>query len=407
MRLIFILILVAVQITLFWITFGHYRTTGKPRWMLALLSVALLATTAPLFGILLWRVHLQQLPEVLIYAGVYPFYLWHFASVIVFLFWLISQLVRAPLAAVRLIFGTRSASRQGARSAPDDPPRQFYDSRRRIFLRQGFAASAGVLFTGAAYSAYRTDEYEVNSVSMPVKGLPPEFEGFSIALISDIHSSVFMLKEQMQEYAAVVNSLGADLIAVPGDFVNSELDEVYPFAEAFSGLSAPYGVYGVLGNHDFYTKQVGIVAAEVEQCGITLLRNRHVIIEKGGKQLALLGIDDATTFRYSIPYFERASQGVPAGIPRVLLSHRPNFFDHAAVRNVDVTLAGHTHGGQVVLGKLGEQMLTPAGFASKYLAGLYAKGGSQLYVSRGIGTVGVPFRFNCPPEITKVVLTRS
>src|SRR5205823_5243254 len=119
-----------------------------------------------------------------------------------------------------------------------------------------------------------------------------EFIGFTIALLSDVHSSVFMTKETMLRYARAANSLGADMIAVVGDFVNSRVDEVYPFAEAFSELKARDGVYGVLGNHDYYSRDVETVARNVNECGIKLLINDRVTLERQHKKLYLLGADD-------------------------------------------------------------------------------------------------------------------
>jgi predicted MPP superfamily phosphohydrolase len=345
-----------------------------------------------------------MLPHWVIYATIYPLYIYHCSSVLLLLGLALVQIVRAPVSITKFMLRKRN------QDAPlPAPPAGAYshDPRRRVFLRQSVAASAGIIFAGSAYATYRCDDYEIDEITIPVAGLPEAFQGFTIALISDIHSSVFMLKEQMMEYARVVNSFGADLIAVPGDFVNSMLEEVYPFAEAFSSLRAPYGVFGVLGNHDYYTRKVDAVAAEVEQCGIKLLRNTHTVLERNGQKIALVGIDDSSSFRVSIPAYQRAARGIADGIPKVLLCHRPIFFDKAADRGVQVMLAGHTHGGQVVLARIGDRTISPLGITSRYIAGLYERDGSRLYVSRGVGTVGVPYRLNCPPEVTKITLTKA
>jgi predicted MPP superfamily phosphohydrolase len=401
------LILIAVQLLLYWIYHRHLRESKASRRQHLIAVAGVAFGTLPIITFFVFNLRLQLFPHALIDALVYPVYLWHFSSLVILLLWLVTQIVAVPASLVRVIsakrHGTENTARPGGPSSWTLP----YDSKRRVFLRKGLAASAGIVFAGTAYAAYRTDEYEITEITIPVHNLPAPFSGFTIALISDIHSSVFMLKEQMQEYAAVVNSLGADLIAVPGDFVNSMLEEVYPFAEAFSSLRAPSGVYGVLGNHDFYTHQVGAVAHQVEQCGITLLRNRHIMLERGGAKIALIGIDDTSSFKYSIPYFNQAHYAIPEGTARVLLCHRPIFFDHAATRNVELMLSGHTHGGQVVFGRFGGETITPAGLASRYIAVLYTKGTAQMYVSRGVGTVGVPFRLNCPPEVTKVTLVTA
>jgi predicted MPP superfamily phosphohydrolase len=397
--------LVIVQAALYWIVSRHLRHSGEPRWIRSFALTALGVTSVPVLVFALWEIRLQLLPHWVIYASIYPLYLWHCSSVLLLLAWIVGQVVKAPVMITRFMLRKRNGTDPApASAAPQSGP---VDPRRRVFLRQSVAASAGLIFAGSAYATYRSDDYEVNEITIPVVGLPEAFHGFSIALISDIHSSVFMLKEQMQEYAAVVNSLGADLIAVPGDFVNSMLDEVYPFAEAFATLRAPYGVFGVLGNHDFYTRQVNAVAAEVSQCGIRLLRNENVAIERGGAQISLVGIDDASSFRASIPFYERATAGVSGAVSKILLCHRPIFFDQAASRGVGLMLAGHTHGGQVVFGRVGDRTFTPVGISSRYIAGLYEKEASKMYVSRGVGTVGIPLRINCPPEVTKVILSKA
>jgi predicted MPP superfamily phosphohydrolase len=216
-----------------------------------------------------------------------------------------------------------------------------------------------------------------------------------------------MQRDQMEQYAKMVNGLKADMIAVTGDFVNSSVQEVYPFATAFSLLHAQDGVYGVLGNHDYYTRQVETVAKEVSDCGIRLLRNEHLVIERNGHGVCLVGVDDVGTRKRAGNYFDQALLDSKSGMTRILLCHRPYFFDEAKARDIDLTLSGHTHGGQIVFVRLGNDIIAPARIASPYVAGLYSQGRSHMYVSRGVGTVGVPIRINCPPEITKIVLKRS
>jgi hypothetical protein len=248
---------------------------------------------------------------------------------------------------------------------------------------------------------------EITTAEFAIPDLPPQLSGFTIALISDIHSSVFMGRSEMDRYVDVVNSLGADMIAVPGDFVNSLNEEVYPFAESFSGLRAPYGIYGVMGNHDFFALDPELVAREVDGCGVRLLRNEKVIIEKNGGQMCLLGIDDTGRPQRASERIETALGHTPPGIPKILLCHRPYFLQQAAEKSIHLVLSGHTHGGQLVFGQLGDTVLAPASLASRYIWGKYRINGTHMYVSRGIGTVGIPIRVNCPPEVTKITLTRA
>src|SRR5262249_5781806 len=157
---------------------------------------------------------------------------------------------------------------------------------------RGMTVLAGAAFSGSAVGALGKDRFEVTNLEVPIPDLPPELSGFSIALASDIHSSVFMTRETMDRYVSALNEMKAECVAVTGDFVNSMVDEVYPFAEAFSRLRAPQGVYGVLGNHDYYTRDVDAVAREVVDCGIRLLLNERITIQRGNARLHLLGVDD-------------------------------------------------------------------------------------------------------------------
>jgi len=248
------------------------------------------------------------------------------------------------------------------------------------------------------------EECDITEQEMRIPGLPPEWDGFTIGLVTDIHSSVYMRKREMDEYVRRLNDLGTDMIVVGGDFVNSAVDEVYPFAEAFSKLHAPMGVFGVLGNHDYYSGEPETVARVASEAGIRMMRDESITLTRHGRDLLLIGVDDAGTPTAATKKIRQATANLPEHTARVLLCHRPYFFKYAASLGIDVMLSGHTHGGQLVFGKIGNTAFTPATLASPYVSGLYQNGSAQMYVSRGIGTVAVPVRINCPPELTRIVL---
>ncbi len=288
---------------------------------------------------------------------------------------------------------------------------------RRQFLWNGGLAVAGLATSVTALRAMEsTDDFTQERVVVKIPNLPEALKGTTIALISDIHSSVFMTRSDMERYVTALNGMKADIIVVAGDFVNSKLQEVYPFAEAFSRLRAPLGVYGVTGNHDYYTGEIAKVVSEVENCGIRLLHNENLAVEKGGEKLYLLGMDDADIYDIK-PYLasgksergtiENLTSGIPNGAPTLFLCHKPYPFEEYSQLGVDLMLSGHTHGGQVVLAQLDNVNVSFASLASSYVAGLYGSRSnrrSQMYVSRGVGTVGIPMRLNCPPELTHIVL---
>jgi predicted MPP superfamily phosphohydrolase len=288
---------------------------------------------------------------------------------------------------------------------------------RRRFLQTSALAATGIVTSASTLSAMKaTGEYRLERIVMKVPNLPEALKGTTIAIISDIHSSVFMTRDEMERYAREVNNLKADMIFVLGDFVNSKLREVYPFAEAFDTLHAPYGVYGITGNHDYYTGEIETVCKEVSQAGIRLLRNENLAIEKNGEKLWLLGIDDGDVYDVK-PYIqtgrsprgtiENMMKGVPEGAPKLFLCHKPYPFEEYSQLGLTAMFSGHTHGGQVVIAQLDNINLSFASLASRYVAGLYrsrTNPAAQLYVTRGVGTVGIPLRLNCPPELTHVVL---
>jgi uncharacterized protein len=274
---------------------------------------------------------------------------------------------------------------------------------RRAFLKTGAIGLASIAFIGSSYSIAHTDDYDLIQRTIKITNLPEEFRGFTIGLLSDIHSSVFMNRKDMDEYVNAMNALKTDIIFVTGDFVNSKTEEVYPFAESFSKLNAPYGVYGVLGNHDYFA-DVDTVAREVDGCGVKLLRNDAVKITKGGAFINLVGVDDIGRGVKPVEYLSRALNGVRNEMPRILLCHKPYFMDDYSDNRFDLVLSGHTHGGQIVFAKINDTYITPASLFSRYVWGLYKKNGTQMYVNRGIGSVGLPFRVNCPPEVTKLTL---
>ena len=378
------------------------------RLVLSVITGLFASFSAALFvGVFFGRMG-SAFPSWLVSALARPFYIWLGGTIglgLVLLVWLVvSSPVRLAGALLRWIPLTAGVYRnvRGHRAAVK------FNAARRAFLLRGAEGIAAASFGGSAYGIFQGREgFQRTDTAIELNNLPAGLDGFTIALVSDIHSSSFMTKDQMDVYCRGVMSLGADLIVVPGDFVNSQTDEVYPFAESFGALRAPSGVFGVMGNHDFYAGDPERVAREVNACGIRLLRNDGVVLARGGARFTLAGIDDVGQKERAAAHMRSALGGGPEGIPRILLSHRPYFLGEAADAGVDLVLSGHTHGGQIVLGHFGDITLTPAALASPYIWGKYTRGRTQMYVSRGIGTVGLPMRVNCPPEITKITLRRA
>jgi predicted MPP superfamily phosphohydrolase len=286
---------------------------------------------------------------------------------------------------------------------------------RRAFLHTSILGVSGLALASCTRGIMDRNEIEITHRTFHIPNLPQEFHGKTISFISDIHSGPFMGVDELSRVVNSVNKLKSDMIVVPGDFVTSHVNEMEAFSEAMSELKAPMGIYACTGNHDYYAG-VDVVSRGLEDIGFHLLRNDNAKIEVGGKSLYLIGVDDddAKDVRRYVdgkpaPHIEAAYRGIPNDAATVLLWHKPYEFESFAKTNVGLMLSGHTHGGQIVLGRIGQTVMAFSSLASQYVEGIYlpqeSKSVTQMYVSRGIGVVGLPLRINCPPEITQITLS--
>jgi len=317
------------------------------------------------------------------------------------------------------------AAAPGDDELPDDPG-------RRYFFKTATAAAGAVPFLGAMYGfAAERLNYQVHRVEIPISNLPSALDGMSIAQLSDIHMSGYMPRSQVRRAIDMANDLGADLAVVTGDFITGADDPLAECIEEIRRLSAPLGVYGCNGNHEIYAQAEDRAQELFAQFGMRLLRHENALISFRGAKFNLIGVDYQ---RERAPGGRRISalSGVEPlirdDVPNILLSHNPNSFNRAAELGVELSLAGHTHGGQIQVEIL-DHRLSPARFITDYVAGLYMRPlftpaktvASQkflhaatlqgphaaIYVNRGLGTVGAPVRLGVPPEISLLTLRRS
>jgi uncharacterized protein len=277
------------------------------------------------------------------------------------------------------------------------------DQGRRRFLKQSAAGLTVISFSNPLGNVTAEQDFEVVYKTVRLPRLPGELRGLRIAMISDIHSGPYMSKADLDPYVARLNALKPDVILLPGDFVQSRNEEVEPVCESFRKLEARYGVYGTTGNHDYFD-DADVISNELEHAGVRMLRNEHAFIEVKNSRLALIGLDDV---RRGYPFeslFRQAVVGLDARIPNIVLCHKPYYLEEASSYGTGLMVSGHTHGGQIVLARIFGTVVTPAALISGYVEGLYKLDATQLYVTRGIGTVGLPIRINCPPEITVLTL---
>jgi predicted MPP superfamily phosphohydrolase len=333
--------------------------------------------------------------------AVFPFYVWQFSGLIIFLLQMLAKAIKLPFVGIVALTKWIPITRNRITAIQGDERFRRFDQSRRIFLRTAFLGASAYVVAGSSYGALYRNRFEVVRKELKLTNLPSSLTGLTLGLVSDIHSGPYMSKEEIERYVAELNSLRPDIIFLPGDFVTIRLDEIYPVIESLSELKAPYGVFGCLGNHEFYSRAPDEITRRLNDAGVKMLRNENAILNIRGGELAILGIDDLGHG----DDFPAAMKSVPPDMTKILMSHKPYFFPSAADSGIDLTLAGHTHGGQVVFMKVGDFTLAPATLVSKYIAGLYDIGDSLMYVSRGVGTIGVPFRINCPPEVTLFTLT--
>ena len=233
-----------------------------------------------------------------------------------------------------------------------------------------------------------------------LNGLPDAFRGFRILQLSDIHHSLFVPLDRVAAVVELSNLLKPDLVTLTGDFVTYSRTSIEPVAEVLGALRAPAGVFAVLGNHDF---RVGanVIEKALRHQNIDVLRNRHVELRDGGDKLHVAGVDD---YGYGAD-LGGALRNVPGGAPSILLGHNPRLVQAAACHGVGLMLSGHTHGGQVNLPLLGSVYgRTPEQL--RFKIGWDRLGDTQIYVSRGIGTIVLPWRLRCPAEIPCLTLER-
>jgi len=238
---------------------------------------------------------------------------------------------------------------------------------------------------------------------------PERLNGFTIALLSDFHFDPYFSVHPLHAAIPMVNGLDPDLIVLTGDFVTKPLigdDEkaafaAEPCARLLRQMTAPHGLWAVMGNHDDSTNVEHVMRA-LQAESIQVLANQSEAIEHDGGRIWLAGVNDVLGRTADL---SKTLHRVPADEAVILLAHEPDFADEAARFPVDLQLSGHSHGGQIRLPLL-PPLYLPA-LAKKYVLGTYQVGPLTLYTNAGLGTIGLPMRLNCPPEITFLILRRS
>ena len=314
-----------------------------------------------------------------------------------------------------LLLREMTATRSGTSTDGGTPiNRSLFLSRTALFI-------GGALTSGLVYGISNRYDYRIRRVKVPLKNLPDGFKGFRIVQLSDIHSGSFDDKDAVLRGIELINREKPDIVLFTGDLVNNKAPEIEPYLDVFSRITAPLGVYSVLGNHDYgdyvhwqsdEAKRHNLDRLKQHQSsmGWRLLLNEHIVLQRGSDKIALIGVENWGAKAHFAKYgdLRKAMQGLEGqDIPvKILMSHDPSHWD-AQVRkdfpDINLTLSGHTHGMQFGIEIPGLKW-SPVQYLYDQWAGLYQKDDQFLYVNRGFGFIGYQGRLGILPEITVMEL---
>ena len=357
--------------------------TARSRWIV----LALMATVVTAFALEIQRINRLLPPH--FFRTLHSLCLgWSLVSLVVFGAQTLDRLL------VQLVGRRRSAATVDAPASPE---------RRRVLQ----AVRGAIYATPAMALGYGTfierDNFRVEEITIPVAGLPLELEGLKIVQITDIHMGAFMSERSVERIIGMANETRANLAIMTGDLVTGVGDPVETCLAHLGRVKADAGMIGCMGNHEVYAHAEDYVHRQGARLGIRFLRGQNVVMEFRGHKLNFAGIDYQ---RRGEPYLVGTEKLIVPGMPNILLSHNPDVFPVAVAQGYDLTLSGHTHGGQITVEYL-QQFVNPARFVTRFVSGLYTDGDKKIYVSRGLGTVGVPTRLGAPPELTVIRLAAA
>jgi uncharacterized protein len=301
-----------------------------------------------------------------------------------------------------------------------DSTGQFLPDRRRFISQMGIVL-AGIPFASIIYGVTKGKyNFKVLRNTLYFADLPAEFDGFTLAQISDIHAGSFEDREAVEKGVELLKAQKADMVVFTGDLVNNQAKEIQPFLDIFSAIDAPYGKYSILGNHDYgdyvswssvEDKKQNFQALQKyhREMGFKLLRDEKVSIEKGGAKIHLLGVENWGNGFGQRGDLIKALSGTTEQDFKILLSHDPSHWDAQVKKhpkNIHLTLSGHTHGMQFGIEIPGFKW-SPSKYRYPNWAGLAEEAGKFLYVNRGFGFLGFAGRVGIWPEITVIELKKG
>ena len=276
--------------------------------------------------------------------------------------------------------------------------------RRALNTAGGLLMGAPFAVLGYGALVQRTD-FRVRELDVPLHGLPEDLDGLRVLQLSDIHLSAFLSEAELARVIDASLELRPHLAVVTGDLISQRGDPLDACIRQLARVKADAGVFGCLGNHERFAHVERYATEAAARVGIRFLRGAAQPLRFGNAVLNLAGVDYQSKSDRR-PYLRGAERLVVPGAVNLLLSHNPDVFPIAARQGYNCVLAGHTHGGQITVEILDES-INPARFFTPFVYGLYRVGKSAAYVTRGIGTIGIPARIGAPPEISVLRLRKA
>ena len=389
----------------------------KIRLFKIILITAQLLINSPI--LLIWFVNdIETIEKHYLYIGFYPWYILSFVVIVIGFIGIKYSIIRISIKIFKYIiyvFKNRTFRRKKDKI-------DSINNQRRLFLNKALLTIIPTFIGLSAYKVYAGEfDYTINRFNLSFDNLPIGLKDLRIVQISDIHIGMFMRERRLSYYTQIVNELNPDIIVITGDIIDRNVRMIKTAQKELSKLKAKYGVYGILGNHDFMAG-----ADEVDRglnaINIDIIRNEYRTIKINNENLCLIGIDYTIMDGYNWHphrYSDRIAKKLLDRINfdeietdfRIFLIHHPHAFRVVNDNSKDdkykisLALAGHTHGGgQVNLNPLEETHVGLGHVAYQYINGLYKEGNKYLYVNHGLGYTAMPIRINCPPEITEFTL---
>jgi predicted MPP superfamily phosphohydrolase len=272
---------------------------------------------------------------------------------------------------------------------------QFDPARRKLLQAAGVGLCIAPL-AATAFGVVRRNRFRVSEVSVPVRNLPRDLDGLRIVQITDIHLSPFLSEREFAYAIDMANETRANIALVTGDLITRPGDPLDACLGQLARLRADAGVLGCLGNHEIVTRTENYVTEQGRRIGIDFLRHQSRQLRFGKAVINFAGVDYQKMHSH---YLQDTERLIVPGAVNIMLSHNPDVFPVAAAQGYDLTIAGHTHGGQVDVEIL-HQHVNVARYFTPFVQGLYRRENSSVYVSNGLGTIGVPVRLGAPPEVS-------